>query len=279
MGEAWFMGERHMFNELAGALDSLSVEQLQRPLAEIASGTASFGAMDEWQDWYHYLLPQLLPRSHECFVAPLLESLVTGFMVMYPNGVRNPRYKNFESDVLQTLGRCMMEANCWNGSEVVLGAFLHRSNKNPNQIWRWWDASGDFSASMFFCLKYLPTASLREWIASVFAIPSPYWRAQVLVWLVGAHSILEDQIKWPAAFDVNARPYIGWEWSHCLDDNLGPSLLSLEARHIMLNETREHFKPDVFGGCLKSINAVPTLESELAEIPLVFEQLYVARHA
>ncbi len=64
MGEAWFMGERRMFTYLLGDLDRLPVEALQEPLAELASGTGSFGPQAEWQAWYPYLLGALLPRSH-----------------------------------------------------------------------------------------------------------------------------------------------------------------------------------------------------------------------
>ncbi len=49
-----------------------------------------------------------------------------------------------------------MDRNCWEDNDIELGKLLHRSNNNPNQVWMWWDASGDFSSSMFFCLKYLP---------------------------------------------------------------------------------------------------------------------------
>ena len=66
MGEAWFMGEdRHMFVSLLGDLERCSSEELRAPLEEIASGIASFGPMDEWTDWYRYLLAQLVARHPE----------------------------------------------------------------------------------------------------------------------------------------------------------------------------------------------------------------------
>lgn len=77
MGEAWFMGEhRRLFFELWGDLASLSAQQLQEPLEEIASGTCSFGPLEEWRNWYLYLMAQLLPRSHESYVSSLLEILI-----------------------------------------------------------------------------------------------------------------------------------------------------------------------------------------------------------
>lgn len=71
---------------------------------ELASGTSSFGPMKEWNNWYHYLLGALVPRSHEAFVSYLLESLLTGFMAIYPNGIYREPYEGFREDVLLTLG-------------------------------------------------------------------------------------------------------------------------------------------------------------------------------
>lgn len=286
MGEAWFMGEkRRIFDELMGDLNPLSASQLQAPLNEIASGTSSFEPLKEWRDWYHYLLAQLVTRGHECCFSSILESLLTGFMALYPNGVYNPPYRGFLNDALQTLGRCMMESQCWTGSDVVVGTCLHRANDNPNHLWRWWDASGDFSASMFFCLKYLPESCLREWIYSVLHIASPHWRAQVLVWLVGAQDMLSGRIHWPSEFPEHAYPSVRWEGSHCLrpeltrsDESGAPPVTSLVSKAscaLVLRLTRLYFTEEVFIEWLESIAKVPYLESELGDIPTTFENLYV----
>src|SRR5262245_1783512 len=97
MGEAWFMGEtREMYPELQGDLATLPAEDIQRPLAEIASGYSAFGPMDEWNEWYYYLLAQLAPRSHDGTTSgSFVEILVTGFIAMYPNGVYSAPYKTF----------------------------------------------------------------------------------------------------------------------------------------------------------------------------------------
>jgi hypothetical protein len=286
MGEAWFMGDnRRMFHELDGDLSHLSAWTLQEPLQEIASGTSSFGPLPEWHSWYNYLLSQLIPRSHESFVSSLLESLITGFVAIYPNGVQSGPYPLFLEDSLLTLGRCMMESRCWSGTDVVVGEFLHRSNNNPNRVWCWWDASGDFSASMFFCLKYLPPALIPGWLESALAIPSPHWRAQLIVWLVGSHDILTGKINWPSEFPDNAYPSVNWEWSHCLRPELAasdssgaspiPSLLGETSRSEALRVIHSHFSEDVFLEWLSSISGVSYLETELADIPSTFEGLYV----
>lgn len=286
MGEAWFMDEeRRYYPELLGSIDSLSPYELQEPLEEIASGTSSFGPHDEWRAWYHFLLGKILPRNHEAFVSPLLELLITGFMTLYPNGVHSSPYKGFRDDALLTLGCCMMDSGCWNGTEIALGKILHRSNSNPNRVWCWWDASGDFSASMFFCLKYLPTSLVKGWLQSVLDIPSPHWRAQVLVWMVGAHDLLNKRVQWPSEFPENARPSVCWEWSHCLRPELAiaevaggspmASFLPDESRFQALQLLGSHFTEDVYLEWLSSISSVPYLEEELAEIPAKFESLYV----
>lgn len=287
MGEAWFMGgNRRIFQELKGDLSKLSAEDLQGPLTEIASGTSSFGPSREWNQWYHYLLAQLLPRSHDAFLSSLLESLITGFIAIYPNGVYAPPYRKFLDDALLTLGSCMMEPDCWDGNEVAVGSLLHRSNNNPNRVWCWWDASGDFSASMFFCLKYLPDDHLEGWLRSALAIPSPHWRAQLIAWFVGAHDLLTGKINWPSEFPGSARPSVNWEWSHCLRPELATndasgasritSLLPASARSITLRVVRSYLSDDVFLDWLTSISNVSYLEYELAEIPSTFESKYLS---
>lgn len=289
MGEAWFMGEeRRLFPELQMDLDALSVRELQAALEEIVSGTSAFGPLEEWHDWYHYLLGQLVPRSHDTFVSSLLEILVTGFVTQYPNGIHHPPYPEFRQDVLSTLGRCLMEPQCWTGSEIVVGSFLRRSNNNPNQVWLWFNASGDLSASLFLCLKYLPISAVKMWFRSVLEIESPHWRAQIIVWLVGAHELLLGLKRWPSELEIGAYPSVSWDWSHCLtpelavDEQLGapPMICWLpeEACAQLFGEVRSYFTEDVFLAWLESISKVEYLQRELAEIPASFERLYLRAH-
>ena len=286
MGEAWFMGtEREMYPELLGDLSEVATEGLQKPLGEIASGTSSFGPMDEWNSWFHYLLGQVLPRSHEAYVTYLLESLATAFMALYPNGVHREPYKGFRDDALSTLGCAIMDAECWDGADIAIGKVLRRSNNNPAQVWIWWDASGDFTASMFFCMKYLDEPAIEPWLRSVFDIPSPHWRAQVMVWFVGAYDMMTGAARWPSEFSMEARPYIGWEWSHCLrweltttDDSGAPPAAAFIAegvRATVLRVLRKYFTEDRFLEWLGCISSVSYLAEELAEIPSTFEALYL----
>jgi hypothetical protein len=232
-------------------------------------------------------LGQLLPRSHDNFVSSLLESLITGFFTLYPNGIYREPYKQFHGDILNTLGRCMMEPRCWNDENIVVGSMLQRSNNNPNRVWCWWDASGDFSASMYLCLKYLPPSLVPNWFTSVLSIRSPHWRAQVLVWLVGSHEMLRGLIRWPSELKIEAHPSVGWEWSHCLRPELASSdqsgaspvesFLPPPSREGALAVASEDFTEDVYLSWLESISQVPYLEAELAAIPSTFESMYVRR--
>lgn len=288
MGEAWFMGtERRMFRALMGNLDALSTADLQVPLEEIASGTAAFGPREEWKAWYHYLLGALLPRSHASHVSCLLELLVTGFMAIYPNGVWREPYKGFQEDVLLTLGRCMMDSACWTGADIAIGKVLHPAHDHAHRDGQWGNASGDLAASMLFCLKYLPADAVAPWLRSVLEVPSPHWRAQLLVWLVGAHGILNNVIQWPAEFSGDAWPAIEWDWSHCLTravaaaDDSGavpvPALLPEAARSAALQVVRSYFSENQFLAWLECIATVPYLAAALAYLPSTFEALYVRR--
>lgn len=286
MGEAWFnTDKRRMYPELLGDLNTLSIPQLQDVLTEIASGNCCFGPHEEWSAWFHYLLGALLPRSHETHVSGLLEHLITAFITIYPNGLHAVPYPEFRDDVLLTLGQCMMEPGCWDEGQIVIGRLLHRSNHNPNQVWCWWDASGDLSSSLCFCLKYLPEAQIANWFRSVLAIPSPHWRAQLVVWLVGAHELLHGRLSWPADLPESSYPAISWHWSHYLKDTLAthdqsgaPSMSAMlpdANRLAVLEVLRRDLTRNRYQGWLASINEVCCLQSELGDIPQHFEQLYL----
>ena len=274
MGEAWFMGEtRKMYPELAGDLSKLSPMFLQDPLTDIISGNCSFGRMEEWTDWYHYLLPRLIPRSHERFCDPLLEYLLCGFFVLYPDGIKDEPYRYFRKDVLATLGSCMMDTECWDKGQVRVGSLLHRSNANPNRIWCWWDASGDFSASAFFCAKYLTPDEIEPWLKSMLSIRSAHWNAQVIVWLLGAHGMFMGKQTQPSELEFADRPCVDWEWSHVLEgdysgihDGSAPSpvdFLPAENREAILRVLNENLSQELFFEWLDAIKAFDYLEANL----------------
>jgi hypothetical protein len=159
MGEAWFMGEdRHLHVKLLGQWNLLTAADLQQPLEDIVSGTACFGAMDEWTSWYHFLIGALLSESQLHWLDELFEMLLSGFMLLYPYGIQKSPYKEFRDDALSTLGRCLMVQPCWsrcNGEDA--------SDSNDSYEL---ELDRKLSASMFFCLKYLPEVMVAPWLRS-----------------------------------------------------------------------------------------------------------------
>jgi hypothetical protein len=286
MGEAWFMGaERHLFSNLMGDIRSVPVADLFAPLFEIASGTGSFGPYREWRDWLDYLLPRLTPRAHEQYAASLVEPLISAFITQYPDGAVTEPYPGFRHDALRTLGQCLMEPHCWADGRVALGAMLHRY-RNPNVgVWFWYDASRDFSASMFFCLKLLAADEIRPWLTSVLQIACPHWRAQVIVWFVGAYGLLTGEQLQVSELDTVTRPSMVWEHSHCLhgdyaghapDAPPAPPFLTVETRSEVLRVLKATITPDRYLEWLMSIADYDYLEAELAELPDRFVELYMA---
>ena len=106
-----------------------------------------------------------------------------------------------------------------------------------------------------------------------------------MVWFVGAHELLNSAVRWPSEFAVQARPDIGWEWSHCLrpelattDDSGAPPAAAFIAegvRATALRVMRSYFTEDRFLEWLDGISSVPYLAAELVEIPSTVEALYV----
>ena len=84
---------------------------------------------------------------------------------------------------------------------------------------------------------------------------------------------------------MEARPYIGWEWSHCLrweltttDDSGAPPAAAFIAegvRATALRVLKNYFTEDRFLEWLGCISSVSYLAEELAEIPSTFETLYL----
>jgi len=292
MGEAWFMTEkRRTFDTLLGDLNVVPFSEIAYALGEITSGTGSFGPNQEWTEWYHYLLAHLVHRANESLAfESLLELFISGFIAIYPRGISGPKYAGFAEDVMATLGRSLMAADRWHGGQIVAGSILQRHRNPKTGIWGWYDASGDFSASMVFHIKYVPLDSLQPWLQSVLAIDSPHWRAQVLVWFVGARRLLIDENVFPADLESSSKsdesgygPDVGWGWSHALrkeafdtgdaqvDRN---TFLSREVRMVVLDTLKAHFSTPVFETWLSSIASVDYLEAELANIPFTFWEQY-----
>jgi hypothetical protein len=216
MGEAWFMApEREMYPQLLEELDAVQDGEIENALEEIASGTISFGRYDEWVGWYHYLLPRLVERRWSRSYYQQAELLFTAFMAQHPDADGDMPYPQFTADALATLGRYIMSAEFWPEGQLDAVRCLSKWT-GPTGIAGWFDAGGLLSASLFFCMKYLPSDSVDDWFSSVITIPNRYWQVQILTWLVGAHSILSNEIQQPAEFPETSSFNITWSWSHVL---------------------------------------------------------------
>lgn len=218
MGEAWFMGEERIVYDwlLNKDVGELPVEDIEAVLIEIASGLTIFGHADAWADWFGYLLPRCIPRAFDYRTDYLIEHLVTAFMAAMPCPSMSWGYPSFRDDALLTLGRAIMAPALWPYGPGVSKGCLHSEATTQTGYPIWGDASGDFSASMFFCLKYLAPSDVPGWTKSVFAIPCPRWRAQLLVWLCGAKDIVDGKIAHPAGLDEHRQIKVGWAWSHVI---------------------------------------------------------------
>ena len=279
--------ERRMFDELLGDLDILPVAELRYVLEEIATGTVSFGSLDEWRDWFLYLLPHLVPRIHERDYGSLLEVTITALFAQYPAGLEEGPHAGFRDDVLNTLGQCQMDVVCWPNGELDVEICLNRYFIPRLGLWGWGDANGPLSASMFLCLKYLRADEVVTWLRSVLAIREPRWRAQIMSWLLGAHAVLVGDVRQPSKFDQPEGPRIDWDLSHCLSGDYhngktGESrrldFIPEANREAALHCIKEHFDEDTFLAWMTSFETITSVKAELAATPFWFFDLYGPQH-
>lgn len=218
--------ERAMFDYLgATPVDDLSEEQIENALSEIASGTRSFGHMDEWDDWFAYLLPQLILVKQAPAHRRIIELVATAFFSLHPERDDHTDY----NDALQTLGQVIMGPSRWQDGRLILEHLLNGPPAGPSDSWGWWNVDGDLSVSLFFCLKYLHPTHIKEWIGSVFAMSDPHWRAQILVWLSATRELWDAGSVFPSGLK-NQSPDVGWAESYLIEGKLAGAFISEENR-------------------------------------------------
>jgi hypothetical protein len=223
MGEAWFMGaERKMYTELADpdAVKEMGLVDLSMLLNEIASGTRAFGHLGEWDEWFRYLLPDLIERSGETvyFETTIFQSVITAFMSIYWNGIEE-HYEGFGNDVLSSLSVAVMDERFWALEETPpRPVFLDLSEDGVGRVELFWNSEHSdpsVSAGLFFCLKYLKPDELADWIESMVGIQHELWQGNLVVWFLGAFDYLKSGSVVPADIE-SARPGLKWEGSHVL---------------------------------------------------------------
>lgn len=217
MGEAWFMGgERAMFTELLDC-EASELPRIDHYLSVILSGTKIFGTLDfaprrEWESWFRYFLAHFnAPNNFDGD-----STFISGLMIFYPEADKLRKYEpQTLHDILATVGRVILEPKFWTKGEINItheaekigSRYLFCDYQNTNDL---------FSASMFLCWKYLRPEQIETWFQSVLDIESAGWRAQVMVWLLGAHSFLNGAITQPAQLKKR-KPDITWTYSDYLD--------------------------------------------------------------
>ena len=119
----------------------------------------------------------------------------------------------------------------------------------------------------------------------MLSIRSAHWNAQVIVWLLGAHGMFTGKQTQPSEFEFADRPCVDWEWSHVLEgdysgihDGSAPrpvDFLPAENRETILRVLDENLTQELFFEWLDAIKAFDYLETELAELPSRFAQIYL----
>lgn len=283
MGEALFMSEeRRMFGWLLGDLGDFTFEELRSPLREIASGNSCFGPMEEWTEWFHYLLAQLVTRHHERSFDSLYQHLVTAFIAVHPREIDEP-YPGFADDARQSLGRCLMDSTRWVGERLAVGPPEDPFNGGRRAAFEWSVACGDFSAGMFFCTKYVREDELDAWLDSVFAIRCPLWTTQLYSWLLDAHPLLSGRVLQLADLDSDADSCATWigssdlsgDYSGVYEPEPGPlPLLSQGRGEVVLRSARRNVSEASYFEWLDAIGPYDYLQTTLGGKPSRFAEVF-----
>ncbi len=221
MGEAWFMSEeRRYFPELADRETVLNLDavHLTTIIGEISSGTSCFGRRDEWDDWFKFLLPDLIGRSLEdlYFNTYILQPVATAFMAVHWDGITE-EYPGYREDILATLFQVLMDETLWDTNERPIFLLDYENGVGDLVLgWNQGEADGNVSAMMMFGIKYLEPDEIPKWVQSILAIDDVHWRGNFLLWLLGAYDLLKSGSVNPTSF-AKFTPYISWDESNFLN--------------------------------------------------------------
>jgi len=232
MGESWFMSEeRRMYYELMEyPVEEISIKLLSKILTEISLGISCFGHRTEWDEWFKYLLPYLILRSHEeiGYKEFLIQDVVTAFMSVYWIEIFD-EYVGFRDDVINSLSISLMINDLWTdfydeNAEKWYPKFTFQADVARNgklcMNWGVGNANNNLSAIMFFCLKYLKPNEIFSWLHSCIQICDPFWKGNLMIWLLGIYDLLHEPIIVPSQIEVT-MPKLTWSWSHVLGSDTG----------------------------------------------------------
>lgn len=192
-GEAWFLGKtRHLYSELLSQnLEAIAPSQIESIFFEMTSGWSCFGAEDNWDDWYHYLLYYLLENG-DCRSGELIQSLCSAAFVIDLHDGKTP-YAQYRSDLLWSLGQSVMHPSLWHATDEPTNESAPELIEDIHQIFDWNFRAGcsqAISTSMFLCLDLLSERQMDDWLQSILRIECIYWKANILCWFVGANELL-----------------------------------------------------------------------------------------
>lgn len=278
MGESWFISKtRFLWTDLMDKpLSDFPADQWESVLWDI-SGTGNFGHLEEWDLWFRFLLPELIERHDSHW--RMFENIVNAFFNIFDQGITE-EYEGFRNDVFNTLPRCLMKPEYWIDwvDEVSKQPFkraLFLSHLNAPNDWHCRGAHGEFSAVMFFCLRYLKPEEIGSWVESLTTIQDPYWRGHLLVWLLGFHELVS---KPPITFRKFEKTVPKLEWYNSFltrawqDSN---EFLSSQNIEVFLSEIRARISPEVLLRWVDDFAAQPKLADHLFDTPdLYFDKFF-----
>jgi hypothetical protein len=280
MGEAWFMSEERLLYAEMMEQDPLALtgRYLTDALWEIASGTKCFGHLEEWDQWFQFLLPSLIEKSHEGF--ELLEDTIGAFFNVFDNGITEI-YDGFRDDAINSLSLCLMKGELWYDwvDEVTKTKILRPKFLNDQGITRGWECTltrSEVSASLFFCLKYLRVEEITSWVKSLVAINDPFWQAHLLIWLVG----FDDFVKQPPGTErriKKASPSIRWHYDFLSEpaSNERNFLPGVNIKTFLDNVRREISAETLFRW-IDSFSRQPALQGTLWTIPDTYFDKFIS---
>ena len=205
MGEAWFMSEtRKMYPELLERdFLSFSPSEIEKYIGEASSGVRCFpGTNSEpiWRQWFSYFLAQICTKRAMYNHLPLVTSLVSDFVTLYPDTEKlRTDDPQFLRDVLATLGRSLMESYWWSYAEIDLTRAKRGAWDQRFMSWEYYTPNKTFSSLMFLCWKYLEAEQIELWFHSVVearakgANKGSHWQMQLMFWLLEVKPILDGK--------------------------------------------------------------------------------------
>jgi hypothetical protein len=112
------------------------------------------------------------------------QTVITAFIRIYGEHVEE-EYAGFRLDSLETFGRAIMKREFWTSDLGERASACSKKSIAPGR--------NSFTASLFFCLLYLPTSCVQAWTQSLLAIDSPFFRTDFIIWLAGTYESMKSE--------------------------------------------------------------------------------------